>query len=94
MISPELVGLIGVIARLILLALRMPIGVAMLLVGTVGFMYLHPAGIQATLFMLGSYPYSYSAVYGLAVIPLFILLGNAAAVSGMGRDLFTAAFAR
>ncbi|HEX5779706.1 MAG TPA: TRAP transporter large permease [Xanthobacteraceae bacterium] len=93
MIAPEMAGLIGVIAMLILLALRMPIGIAMLLVGTVGFMYLHPAGIQATLFMLGSYPYSYSAVYGLAVIPLFILMGNAAAVSGMGRDLFTAAFA-
>jgi len=93
MISSEITGLIGVIAMLILLALRMPIGVAMLLVGTVGFMYLHPAGIDATLFMLGSYPYSYSAVYELAVIPLFILMGNAAAVSGMGRDLFAAAYA-
>lgn len=93
MISPEMTGLIGVIAMLILLALRMPIGIAMLLVGTLGFMYLHPGGVQATLFMLGSYPYSYSAVYELAVIPLFVLMGNAAAVSGMGRDLFTAAFA-
>jgi tripartite ATP-independent transporter DctM subunit len=93
MISPEMTGLIGIVAMLILLALRMPIGIAMLLVGTVGFMYLHPGGVQATFYMLGSYPYSYSAVYELAVIPLFVLMGNAAAVSGMGRDLFTAAFA-
>jgi tripartite ATP-independent transporter DctM subunit len=93
MISPEMVGLIGIVAMLILLALRMPIGIAMLLVGTLGFMYLHPGGMQATMFMLGSYPYSYSAVYELAVIPLFVLMGNAAAVSGMGRDLFSSAFA-
>lgn len=93
MISPEMTGLIGVIAMLILLALRMPIGIAMLLVGAVGFMYLHPGGMQTTLYMLGSYPYSYSAVYELAVIPLFVLMGNAAAVSGLGRDLFNAAFA-
>jgi tripartite ATP-independent transporter DctM subunit len=56
-------------------------------------LYLHPGGMQATMFMLGSYPYSYSAVYELAVIPLFVLMGNAAAVSGMGRDLFSSAFA-
>ena len=90
MISPEMTGLIGVIAMLILLALRMPIGIAMLLVGTLGFMDLHPAGIQATLFMLGSYPYSYSAVYELAVIPLFILMGNLVNHSGLSRNLYDA----
>jgi tripartite ATP-independent transporter DctM subunit len=43
--------------------------------------------------MLGSYPYGYAAVYELAVIPLFVLMGNAASVSGMGRDLYAAAYA-
>jgi len=76
---------------LVLLALRMPIGVAMLLVGAAGFAVLH--GPQNALFMLGSYPYGSAAVYELAVIPLFVLMGNAAAVSGMGRDLFAAAYA-
>jgi tripartite ATP-independent transporter DctM subunit len=93
MIANETVGLIGIGAMLVLLALRMPIGIAMLLVGTVGFAVTHPGGIPVTLYMLGSYPYGYAAVYELAVIPLFVLMGNVAAVSGMGRDLFTTAYA-
>jgi tripartite ATP-independent transporter DctM subunit len=91
--SNETIGLIGVIAMLILLALRMPIGIAMLFVGTIGFLATHPGGMPVTLNMLGSYPYAYTAVYELAVIPLFVLMGNAAAVSGMGRDLFAMAYA-
>jgi tripartite ATP-independent transporter DctM subunit len=43
--------------------------------------------------MLGSYPYSYGAVHALSVIPLFVLMGNLAVVSGMSSDLFTAAYA-
>jgi tripartite ATP-independent transporter DctM subunit len=92
MISNEMIGVIGVVAMLVLLALRMPIGIAMLLVGTIGFSVTHPGGLTVTLHMLGSYPYGYAAVYEFAVIPLFVLMGNAAAVSGMGRDLFTTAY--
>jgi tripartite ATP-independent transporter DctM subunit len=91
MISPEMTGILGVLAMLILLALRMPIGIAMLLVGALGFTILH--GVRPALFMLGSYPYGYAAVYEFAVIPLFVLMGNVAAVSGMGRSLFAAAYA-
>jgi tripartite ATP-independent transporter DctM subunit len=91
MISPPAVGLIGIVVMLILLALRMPIGIAMLLVGAGGFAVLH--GIEPALHMLGSYPYGYAAVYELSVIPLFVLMGNAAAVSGMGRDLYATAYA-
>jgi tripartite ATP-independent transporter DctM subunit len=91
MMSHETTGLLGIVAMLILLALRMPIGIAMLLVGAVGFVMLH--GLQPALFMLGSYPYGYAAVYELAVIPLFVLMGNAAGISGMARDLFSAAYA-
>ena len=91
MMSPEVIGLIGIVAMLVLLALRMPIGIAMLLVGAVGFAALH--GVRNALYMLGSYPYGSSAVYELAVIPLFVLMGNVAGVSGMARDLFAAAYA-
>jgi tripartite ATP-independent transporter DctM subunit len=91
MISETWTGVIGIVAMLILLALRMPIGIAMLLVGAIGFSILH--GVQPALHMLGSYPYGYAAVYELAVIPMFVLMGNAAAVSGMGRDLYATAYA-
>lgn len=93
MIANETIGLIGIVVMLVLLALRMPIGIAMLLVGAVGFLVVHPGGLPVTLHMLGSYPYGYAAVYELAVIPLFVLMGNVAAVSGMGRDLFATAYA-
>jgi tripartite ATP-independent transporter DctM subunit len=63
----------------------------MLLVGVIGFAMLN--GVGPALSILGTYPYSYSAVYELAVIPLFVLMGNAAAASGMSRDLYAAAYA-
>jgi tripartite ATP-independent transporter DctM subunit len=91
MMSPEIVGLIGIVAMLSLLALRMPIGIAMLLVGIIGFAVLN--GIKPALSALGTYPYSYSAAYDLAVIPLFVLMGNCAGQSGMSRDLYNAAYA-
>ncbi len=87
----DLIGLAGIAAMLVLLLLRMPIGTAMLLVGIVGFAALN--GIPAAIAALGTYPYQYAAVYDLAVIPLFVLMGNCASASGMGRDLFTAAYA-
>jgi tripartite ATP-independent transporter DctM subunit len=93
MIANETIGLLGIGAMLILLALGMPIGIAMLLVGAVGFAIVHPAGWPATLAMLGNSPYSYSAFYELAVIPLFVLMGNVGAVSGMASNLFAAAYA-
>ncbi|MBM3572027.1 MAG: TRAP transporter large permease [Alphaproteobacteria bacterium] len=85
------VGLGGIGALLLLMALRMPIGVAMLLVGIIGFGLLNgwPAAIAA----LGTYPYQYAAVYDFAVIPLFVLMGNLGSVSGMARDLYVAAYA-
>ena len=73
------------------MALRMPIGIAMLLVGIVGFGILN--GFQPALAALATYPYSYAAVYDFAVIPLFVLMGNLGSVSGMARDLYAAAYA-
>ncbi|ARQ00032.1 TRAP transporter large permease [Pseudorhodoplanes sinuspersici] len=90
-LDSETIGIIGIVVMLILLALRMPIGIAMLLVGITGFAWLN--GLPAALSSLGNAPYSYSTVYDLAVIPLFVLMGNCAAVSGMSRDLYAAAYA-
>ena len=85
----DAIGLTGIGVLLLLMALRMPIGIAMLLVGIVGFAILN--GPQAALAALGSYPYQYAAVYDFAVIPLFVLMGNLGAVSGMARDLYASA---
>jgi tripartite ATP-independent transporter DctM subunit len=85
------IGVLGIGVLLLLMALRMPIGVAMLLVGIVGFGVLN--GWTAAFAALGSYPYQYAAVYDFAVIPLFVLMGNLGSVSGMARDLYGAAYA-
>ena len=86
----DIIGLLGIAVLLLLMALRMPIGVAMLLVGIVGFGVLN--GFNAALAALGTYPYQYAAVYDFAVIPLFVLMGNLGSVSGMARDLYSAAY--
>jgi tripartite ATP-independent transporter DctM subunit len=88
---PDVIGVIGIGAMLTLLALRMPIGVAMLLVGAIGVAALN--GIPIALSTLGNAPYSYSTGYELAVIPLFVLMGNCAGAAGMSRELYSAAYA-
>src|SRR5687767_6077273 len=78
-------------AMLLLMFARMPIGLAMALAGAVGVALLNSPA--AALHSLGSFPYSHAAVQAFAVIPLFVLMGNFATVSGMGRDLYAAAYA-
>ena len=89
--SPTAAGVIGMAALLALLFLRMPIGIAMALTGAIGIAVLNST--DAALHVLGSYPFSYGAVQALSVIPLFVLMGNFAVVSGMSSDLFAAAYA-
>jgi tripartite ATP-independent transporter DctM subunit len=89
--SPTTAGIVGMVALLALLFLRMPIGIAMALVGAIGIAVLNSP--DAALHILGSYPYSHGAVQALSVIPLFVLMGNFAVISGMSSDLFTAAYA-
>jgi len=90
-LSPTAAGLVGMAALLVLLALRMPIGIAMSLVGAIGIGVLNSP--HAALHSLGSFPFSHAAAQAFAVIPLFVLMGNFAAASGMGRDLYAAAHA-
>ena len=89
--SPTTAGIIGMVVLLVLLFLRMPIGIAMALVGAIGIAVLNSP--DAALHILGSYPFSHGAVQALSVIPLFVLMGNFAVMSGMSSDLFTAAYA-
>ena len=88
--APATAGILGFIALFALLALRMPIGLAMTLVGAVGIAVLNST--NAAMNVMGSFPFSYSAVFTLSVIPLFILMGNFASVSGMGTDLYRTAY--
>jgi C4-dicarboxylate transporter, DctM subunit len=79
----------GFAGLLLLLAIRCPIGLAMLIVGCVG--YAHIVDTTRLLAYLKTTPFFLFANYTLTVIPLFILMGALAERGGLARDLFTAA---
>ena len=89
--TPTQMGLVGLAALLSLLALRMPVGIAMLFVGFAGFGL--TSGWAPALALVASEPFVISSNYELIVVPLFVLMGNLATVSGMSRDLYAAAYA-
>ena len=75
---------------LALIFIRVPIGLAMALCGLVGayFIYGSPAPI---LNQLKQVTYSTFSNYSLSVIPLFLLMGQFAALGGLSQALFKAA---
>ena len=87
------IGILGFLALFLLLAIRMPVGTAMLAVGVPGIWIIHPRGGDAAIATLGGEIFSVSTVYSLTILPLFILMGNLAGISGMSRDLYDAAHA-
>ena len=85
------VALLGFALMLALIALRCPIGLAMLLVGSGGYVVLHPSGLVAYFGYMKTNPYHQFANYTLSVIPLFILMGALAERAGIAGALFKAA---
>jgi tripartite ATP-independent transporter DctM subunit len=82
-------GGVGFLVLLALLATRIPIGVAMLAVGIVGYGII--AGVDALLSYLKTEMYWRFTTYDLSVVPLFVLMGNFAAKAGLSQALFRAA---
>jgi C4-dicarboxylate transporter, DctM subunit len=83
------IGLAGVAALLAVLLVRVPIGVALVLVGVSGYAAMD--GWPKALTMLGTVPFELASAYSLSVVPLFILMGAIASRAGMSRELFNAA---
>jgi C4-dicarboxylate transporter DctM subunit len=83
------IGLLGVGVLLAVLLLRVPIGVALALVGTCGYAAID--GWRKALTVIGSVPFELASAYSLSVVPLFILMGAVASRAGMSRELFDAA---
>jgi C4-dicarboxylate transporter, DctM subunit len=83
------IGLAMFAGALVLIALRMPVGVAMLLVGGVGFATI--GGWDRLFATLNSMTFSRFSSYTLSVIPLFLLMGDFATKGGMNRALFRCA---
>ncbi|MEK9684405.1 MAG: TRAP transporter large permease [Rhodospirillaceae bacterium] len=84
------IGISGFGVLLILLAFRIPIGVAMLSVGLVGYSII--AGIDPLLSFLKTEMFYRFNTFELSVIPLFVLMGQFAAKAGLSQALFRAAY--
>lgn len=84
--NPTTVGLIGVIALVLFLFSRMPVGFVMALVGFLGFAY--TVNLDAALSLLARDIFTTFASYDLTVIPLFIFMGQLAFHSGISRRLY------
>jgi tripartite ATP-independent transporter DctM subunit len=87
--SGDIVALIGFIALFGLMLLRVPVGMAMGLVGVAGFGYLSGSG--PALKIVGHTSMRTVTDWNFAVVPLFLLMGSFATTSGMSRELFRAA---
>ena len=76
---------------LILMALRVPIWVAMFIPGALGYLWL--SGADPLLAALKGLTFARFSIYDLSVIPLFLLMGHLATQGGLSAGLFRAATA-
>lgn len=84
------IGLWSFPLMLVLIFLRIPIGLAMLAVG-VGGSYLITGSFNPIFSQFKYLTYSTFSSYSLSVVPLFLLMGQFAALGGLSQALFSAA---
>jgi len=91
-VSGEFIGILGLVVLFVLLALRVPVGLSMVLVGIGGNFALSLAlpylRFEPYLFQFKSLLWNSVGNYDLSVVPLFILMGYLASNANLSRDLF------
>ena len=87
--STDLVAVVGFVSLFVLMLLRVPVGMAMGLVGVAGFGYL--AGGTPALKIVGHTTMRSVTDFNFAVVPLLLMMGSFATTSGMSRELFRTA---
>ncbi|MNF25311.1 Sialic acid TRAP transporter permease protein SiaT [compost metagenome] len=86
-------GLIALAITMTLLVLRVHIGITMLIGGAACFLAVNAGDFSSLLFTLNNLTYSRLSNYDLAVIPLFVLMGQFATHGGLSRSIFRCAAA-
>ena len=89
MFDPLLVGYVGVVMLFLFLATGIPVAVAMGTVGIAGMYF--GVGEMFVVGQLRSLPFATVNEYGLAVLPLFVLMGVLAEASGITTEVFRTA---
>lgn len=87
--SSNAIAFTGFVVLFVLMLLRVPVGMAMGLVGVTGFGYI--VGGAPALKIVGHTSMRTVTDWNFAVVPLFLLMGSFATTSGMSRELFRAA---
>ncbi len=88
--SPLIIGFVGIVVLLVLLAARMPIAFALGLVGFARYSVI--VGPGAGLMQLETVPFGVGSDYILSVVPLFLLMGQFAFYSGLSQDLYDTSY--
>ncbi len=85
--SGTLAGALGFAAVLVLIAMRVPVAIAMGVVGAIGYGLVFGWGTLG--FVLGRAPFESVYPDSLTVVPLFIMMGVFAAHGGLSRSLYS-----
>jgi tripartite ATP-independent transporter DctM subunit len=85
--DPVTLGVLGTGLLFVLLLIGLPIAFALMLVGFLGVSCL--ASVTAALPMIARALYETSSQYAYTIIPLFIVMGVYAEISGLSRDLYS-----
>ena len=88
--DPVTTGLLGLAFMFVLIIAQVPVGIAMGVVGVVGTGLI--IGFGPALTLLATEPSAAMAAEGLAVIAMFLLMGNFAHVGGLSDELYRLAY--
>lgn len=88
--DPLTSGLLAIGSLLVIVALGVPVGIAMAAVAFCGMWFI--ANLKFALGMFMTMPYEQVSAYAFVVAPMFILMGALAAQAGITRELYTAAY--
>jgi C4-dicarboxylate transporter DctM subunit len=87
--STDAIAVLGFVTLFALMLLRVPVGMAMGLVGVTGYSWI--VGVGPALKLVGQTSMRTVTDYSFGVIPMFMLMGALVSVSGVSRELFKAA---
>lgn len=88
--SPVAIGIIGLAVLFLFMAMGVPIGFAMALVGFGGFAII--GGVDGAMRIAAVVPYVTVATFLISVLPLFLLMGEFCATAGLIRGAYQAGY--
>ena len=78
-----------IVVALLLMAIRVPIGIALGSVSLLGLMWVR--GVNSALGVFGDLPFEFGANWSLSAVPMFVLMGAVAFHTGLTTSLFSCA---